>query len=625
MANLTITGLDFTTIRTNLRNFLSTKSDFADFDFDDSAIGTLLDLLAYNTYYNAFYANMAANEAFLDTAQLYESVASRAKALGYTPESASGATANIAVTFTSAVANATFRSITVAKNTEFISTVNGVSYTFVTPKSYVISSNSSNRFFGYINIVEGTPLTHRFAFTTANTSFVLPNDNTDVESIAVTVTTSGNTVTYTQATDLTSANSSSKYFFVEADRETRYKVGFGDGVLGFKPALNSTVEVSYRVCSGTRPNGANSFSAVNTIGGETLFSLRTVSRAAGGTAIESIESIRFNAPRLYETQNRAVTADDYKRIILRDNPDLEAISVWGGEDNDPPIYGKVYVAAKPLLGTLLSTNRKNAIKSAIRKYNVQSIDVEMADPAYLYVLPYVEVRYIPEETTKTAAEIAAAVAARVVTFESTYLGKFDSKFRLSKFLSHLDDADDSITGSRAIIDLQKTINPSTTSKNDYTINFNTYLLQLGVGDQAVTAGSDSNLFGYLTSSSFTKDGFTAFLDDDGFGTVRIYYNKTANSFERIYIDRAAGTIDYETGTVKLIKFKPDSVSGDALYLTARPVSQNINTTRNQIILIAGSRVAVLNDSTGAVLATVSDISTVGATALITEAPGLTSF
>jgi len=401
VANLTITGLDFTTIRTNLRNFLSTKSDFADFDFDDSA------------------KNMAANEAFLDTAQLYESVASRAKALGYTPESASGATANIAVTFTSAVANATFRTITVAKNTEFISTVNGVSYTFVTPNPYVISSNSSNRFFGYINIVEGTPLTHRFAFTTANTSFVLPNDNTDVESIAVTVTTSGNTVTYTQATDLTSANSSSKYFFVEADREARYKVGFGDGVLGFKPALNSTVEVSYRVCSGTRPNGANSFSAVNTIGGETLFSLRTVSRAAGGTAIESIESIRFNAPRLYETQNRAVTADDYKRIILRDNPDLEAISVWGGEDNDPPIYGKVYVAAKPLLGTLLSTNRKNAIKSAIRKYNVQSIDVEMTDPAYLYVLPYVEVRYVPEETTRTAAEIAAAVAARIVTFEST--------------------------------------------------------------------------------------------------------------------------------------------------------------------------------------------------------------
>jgi len=492
---LSVVGLDFDTIRANLVSFLRGKPAFVDFNFDDSAISTLLDLLSYNTYYMAFYANMAANEAFLDTAQLYESVASRAKAIGYRPTSAKGASANVLIRFTNAVSNATFRSISIAKNTEFRSVVNGVSYTFVTPKSYAIASNTSNLFQGYVDLVEGEPLTQRFLFTSANTSFLIPNANTEVSSITVTVTSSGSAQTYTEATDLESANSSSRYFFVEADRNKKYKVGFGDGVLGQKPAFNSTVAVSYRVCSGERANGANNFTAVSTVGGQSAFTLRVISRAEGGAPVESIESIRFNAPQMYETQNRAVTADDYKRIILRDNPDLEAISVWGGEDNDPPIYGKVYVAAKPLLGTLLSTNRKNAIKSAIRKYNVQSIDVEMADPAYLYVLPYVEVRYIPEETTKTAAEIAAAVAARVVTFESTKLGKFDSKFRLSKFLSHLDDADDSITGSRAIIDLQKTINPSTTSKNDYTINFNTYLLQLGVGDQAVTAGSDSNLFG----------------------------------------------------------------------------------------------------------------------------------
>ena len=186
-SSLTVTGLDFDTIRLNLRNFLAGKPDFADFDFEDSAIGTLLDLLAYNTYYMSFYANMAANESFLDTAQIYENVASRAKMLGYTPTSARGATANVLVSF-STVANSTFRTITIAKDTQFRSTINGVAYTFVAPKAYPINANTTNGFRGYINITEGTPLTHRFAFTAANTSFVLPNANTDTSSITVSVT-----------------------------------------------------------------------------------------------------------------------------------------------------------------------------------------------------------------------------------------------------------------------------------------------------------------------------------------------------------------------------------------------------------------------------------------------------
>jgi hypothetical protein len=288
---LSVTGLDFDTIRANLVDFLRSRPDFIDFNFEDSAIGTLLDLLAYNTYYIGFYANMATNEGFLDTAQLYESVASRAKALGYRPQSAAGAQANVLVRFTSAVANATFRSLTIAKNTQFTSVVNGVTYTFVTPKSYTVTANSSNRFQGYIDIVEGDPLTQRYLFTAANTSFILPNSNTDVSSIAVTVTSSGNTQTYVEATDLTNANSSARLFFVEADRNKLYKVGFGDGVLGQKPPINSTVTVSYRVCSAERANGANNFTAVSTVGGQSAFTLRVISRAEGGSAAESIESI----------------------------------------------------------------------------------------------------------------------------------------------------------------------------------------------------------------------------------------------------------------------------------------------------------------------------------------------
>ncbi len=226
---ITVTGLDFDTIRLNLRNFIAGRPDFADFDFEDSAIGTLLDLLAYNTYYMAFYANMAANESFLDTAQIYENVVSRAKMLGYTPTSARGATANVLISF-STVANSTFRTINIAKDTQFRASVNGISYTFVTPQAYPINANSTNGFRGYIQITEGTPLTHRYLFTAANTSFVLPNANTDTSSITVSVTTAGNTQTYLEASDLKTVNSVSKVFFIEPDRNQLYKIGFGDNI-----------------------------------------------------------------------------------------------------------------------------------------------------------------------------------------------------------------------------------------------------------------------------------------------------------------------------------------------------------------------------------------------------------
>ena len=347
--DLIVTGLDFDTIRANLRNYMASKAEFADYDFTDSALGTLLDLLAYNTYYNAFYANMASNEGFLDTAQLYDSVVSHAKALGYMPKSARGASANVQLIFTNSTANSTFRSIVVPKNTTFTTAVNGTSYKFVTPQTYTISANGSGGFADYVRITEGEPLTHRYVFNrTSNTSFVLPNDNVDTTSIAVQVTSAGNTQNYVLADDVMTSNSSSQIFFVEADIGKKYKVSFGDGVLGKLPATGAIVSVAYRVCNGAIPNGANTFTLVNTtIAGQTGVAIVPIGRASGGAIIEDIESVRFNAPRLYETQNRSVTAEDYERILIRDNPDIQAVSVWGGEENDPPIYGKVFVAAKP--------------------------------------------------------------------------------------------------------------------------------------------------------------------------------------------------------------------------------------------------------------------------------------
>jgi len=608
---ITVTGLDFDTIRLNLRNFIAGKPDFADFDFEDSAIGTLIDLLAYNTYYNAFYANMAANEAFLDTAQIYDNVVSRAKLLGYLPTSTRGPTANVRVTFTTP-ANSTFRTINIAKNTQFRATVNGVSYTFVTPQSYPITANSSNRFSGFIQVTEGVPLTHRFLFSAANTAFVLPNANTDTSSITVSVTTSGNTLTYAQASDLRTVNSTSRVFFIEPDRNKLYKISFGDNVLGKKPAFNSTVAVSYRVTNGTRANGANNFTAVSTVGGQSSFTLTAVERATGGAEIESIESIRFNAPRLYETQNRAVTREDYKRIILRDNPDLSAVNVWGGEENDPPIFGKVYACVKPKVGTLVSTNRKERIKLSIKPYNVQSIDLEIVDPTYLYVVPTLIVRYDPLLTTLQPSEIAVRVANKVIAYESTNLNRFEGKFRYSRFLDSIDSAEDSIVSSTAKIEAQKKFLPSTTQSNTYRISFN----------RMIYHPSD----GYLTatsSTSFTINGFTAFLDDDGNGNVRAYY---VSQGTRTYI-KNVGTIDYMTGLITLNAFQPTSVPTGEIDVRVELDDYNVTPIRNQILLIAGAKITLINDNTGSIDARLDSVSTVGNSATLgaTSISQLTTF
>ena len=608
---ITVTGLDFDTIRLNLRNFIAGKPDFSDFDFEDSAIGTLIDLLAYNTYYNAFYANMAANEGFLDTAQIYDNVVSRAKMLGYLPTSSRGPTANVRVSFTTP-ANSTFRTINIAKNTQFSATVNGVSYTFVTPQSYPITANSSNRFNGFIQITEGVPLTHRFLFSAANTAFVLPNANTDTSSITVSVTTSGNTLTYTQASDLRTVNSTSRVFFIEPDRNKLYKISFGDNVLGKKPAFNSTVAVSYRVTNGTRANGANNFTAVSTVGGQSSFTLTTVERATGGAEIESIESIRFNAPRLYETQNRAVTREDYKRIILRDNPDLAAVNVWGGEENDPPIFGKVYACVKPKLGTLVSTNRKERIKQSIKPYNVQSIDLEIVDPTYLYVVPTLIVRYDPLLTTLQPSEIAVRVANKVIAYESTNLNRFEGKFRYSRFLDSIDSAEDSIVSSTAKIEAQKKFLPSTTQSNTYRISFNRMIYHPSDGYQTATS-----------STSFTLNGFTSFLDDDGNGNVRAYY---VSQGTRTYI-KNVGTIDYKTGLITLNAFQPTSVTTDEIDVRVELDDYNVTPIRNQILLIAGAKITLINDNTGAIDARLDSVSTVGNSATLgaTSISQLTTF
>jgi hypothetical protein len=328
---------------------------------------------------------------------------------------------------------------------------------------------------------------------------------------------------------------------------------------------------------------------------------------------------------MYQTQNRSVTQQDYKNILLEQNPDIQSISVWGGEENDPPIYGKVFVAIKPKNTTLFSINRKNDIINKIRKYNVQSIDVEVVDPTYLYIVPYINVRYDPAQTTKTPGELAAAVAARVISFEQTYMSTFDKSFRFSKFLEYIDSTDESIQTTDTQIRLRKTFTPNLSGQNSYTLNFNNQIQRLGT-KELIGGNSKHPGYGSVTSSSFFYANKDSFFDDNGFGTVRIYYPDAAGQLGRVYTNYAAGTVDYDAGTVYINNFVPTSYTGDVLSVIATPISPNISPIRNQILLMSQCEVNIINDKTGAVVAQASNIETIGqAATLITPSRKLYNF
>jgi hypothetical protein len=604
---ISVTGLSFDTIRANLRDFIKAKSEFADFDYEDSAIGSMLDLLAYNTYYNAFYANMATNESFLDSAQLYDSVVSHAKTLGYRPVSAVGATANVRISFTD-TATLAQRSLNIVKNSQFTATINGVSYIFVTPKSYTISANSTNGFRGNIDIIEGVPLTHRFLFNTANTSFILPNENVDISSITITATVGSNTQAFIRADDIFTVNSSSKVYFLDADKQNLYKVSFGDNVFGIKPDTNSTVTINYRVCNGQKGNGANNFTGPGSLGGKASYSIAINERASGGAAQESIESVRFNAPRAYQVQNRAVSKNDYSSIILNLNPDLSAVSSWGGEENDPPIYGKVYVAVKPAVGTLISTNRKASIAETLKEYNVQSIETVIVDAAYLYVVPAITVRYNSNETELSGSGIGALVAQKIIQYEASNLNLFNKKFRFSRFLDYISDADPSIVSATSTIDIQRKFAPSIILKDDYILTYNQELRRLG-NTKLTGMLYDHVMTGSISSSSFTYKDQICFFDDDGYGTLRAYYLDGA---VRNYINSIIGTIDYVTGVIYINSFLPSAISGD-IKVNARPLYEDVTPIRNQILLIADATIRVIDDNSNKLESTISSVNTIGST------------
>jgi len=567
---LRVTELDFGNIRTNLKNYLSTQDQFADYNFEGSAMAVLLDVLAYNTHYNAYYLNMLANEMFLDTAQQRESVVSRAKELGYVPVSAIGASANVQVTFSGVTSGTT--QFTIPKNSTFTTTVDDVTYTYVTPQAYTVIEDGG-LYSRAVTIKEGEPVTHRFTVSTANPiRYIIPNPNVDVSSITVSVqesATDTTTTEFTRATNISQIYSTSPVYFLEEVADKKYEVIFGSGSLGKSLKNGNIVIVNYLVCNGDATNGADSFSidTLNVGVSYSSASLTTNTNAAGGRPLETVESIKFNAPRNYQTQNRAVVDNDYQRILLSENADLQSVVAFGGEQADPPVYGKVYIVVKPYSEEFATTSRKAQIRSSILDRTPLGIDPVVIDAEYTYLIPTITTYYDKSTSTATEAQIRALVKTAISTFASSNLERFGNRLRYSRFVRALDNISGvSILNNDAVVKMQKRFVPNVNVAEKVHLHFHNPIRP-----------------GTITSTQFTYNGFLAYLDDDEAGNINIY--RFNASKQKVNIVAGAGTIDYTTGELDIENFAPTAYADIQLRVTATPDRFDIIPVREQILLM----------------------------------------
>lgn len=482
---LKVTELDFFKIRDNLKNYLRSQSTFTDYDFEGSGMSILLDVLAYNTYYNSFYLNMAANEAFLDTAQVRQNILSHAKNINYVPNSAQGSLTKATIVVTPASnEDQTTSILTLDKYTRFIGRdVNGDSYTFVTLNSNTSSKIDGAFTFANVSLKQGEVITYQFEASSNNINrrYQIPSANVDTTTLVVTVQeSSSNTYVseYRLADDLTEVKSDSKVYFVEEDDQLYYTIYFGDNVLGKKPADGNIIIVTYLNTVGSVSNNVSKFTNTELIGDKFKSNVifRNVVTSYGGTDKETIDNIRFRAPYFYTAQNRCVTVNDYEALITKDYNNIEAVSIWGGEDNDPVVYGKVFMSLKTRGYYTLSNLEKESIKnSLIENRNVLTIIPEIVDPEYVFMQIRGKVYYDQTLTSRTANEIYTIVKNAIQQYTDKELNTFKSTFKKSKLQFYIENSDPSITASDIYVYMQRRIPITVNLLKNYPIKFNSPL------------------------------------------------------------------------------------------------------------------------------------------------------
>ena len=484
---LKVTDLDFDTIKTNLKSFLNQQSEFTDYDFEGSGLNILLDILAYNTHYNAYYLNMVANESFLDTAMLRDSVISHAKTLGYTPYSTTAPVATI--NFEAKSASNTAGTLTLPAGFVFLSNqIDSKAYNFVVLEEVTATKANSSYLFENLDIYEGQLVTYRFTHNSASNPkqvFTLPDANIDTKTITVQISPSaGNTSlsVYNNVTDILDVNVESEVYYLQENKSGKYQIYFGNDVVGKSLPDGAIVNVTYLLTNGTAANKANNFIAGVTAAdslAESIsnFVITPVSAASGGSDRESVDEIKFGAAAQFSTQNRLVSFKDYESYIKKNYPSIDSLSVWGGEDETPPVYGKVYISLKPKTNYFISeTEKTRIVEEIIKPKAVVAVDAEIRDPEYLYLLVENYVEYDKRKTTSSVESLKNAIRNSILVYRDTNIDKFDSTFVLSKLQDSIDIVDlNAIKGSETILRLQKRFEPLLNSTKTYEINFNAQL------------------------------------------------------------------------------------------------------------------------------------------------------
>ena len=563
MTLVNFSNLDFDQIKSSLKEYLRANSNFTDYDFEGSNLSTIIDTLAYNTYITSYNANMVSNEVFIDSATLRENVVSLAKAIGYIPRSKKSSIATVSFFVDTSSLPITPLTLTLQKGLVCTSstTFQGLSYSFNIIDSVTKPVVNNIVTFDAIQVYEGTYLTQTFTVDTNNPNqkFILSNAGIDVSSIRVTVrNTQNSTVTrqFSLSENLIDIGPTSKVFFIQEIEDQRYEVIFGDGIFGVKLENLNFIEVSYVVSNGENGNGISNFVYAGRLLDnndasvvESISEITTDIASNNGQDLESVDSIKKFAPRIYASQNRAVTAADYEAIVPTIFPETESISVYGGETLNPPRYGKVFISIKPYNGDFLSSIIKDQIKTQLRKYTVAGIVTEIIDLKYIFV-EYESTVYYNANLSPGAGSVKSIIEANLSRYSnSTELNRYGSRFKYSKFQKIIDDSHPSITSNITKITMRRDLSAKVNVLADYELCF---------GNQFHIKNSRT---GYnIKSSGFNVDGI---VDQVYFGDLPGSNEKTGSIFlfklnsltEPVVVRNNVGSIDYERGEINLSPIK----------------------------------------------------------------------
>ncbi len=599
-SNLNVTELDFDQIKQNLKNYLKTQSEFNDYNFEGSGLSTLLDVLAYNTHYNAMAAHFSLNEAFLDSAQIRGNVVTRAKLLGYVPRSVLSprATVNITIDVTNEVGTLP-DTLTMSRGTKLTSSVAQKQYQYVTLQTQTadLTIDSSTNpvtksyIFNNVSIAQGyyKSLKYRVDNDIENQKFQVSDSDADTSTLRVRVQENEQSSSfdiYTRFETLLNVTSTSQVYYLQENNSNYYEIYFGDGVTGKKPLNNNIITLDYVYTDGAESNGANVFLMSDSVGGFGSSSVTTVSAAAGGAVQETSESIRFNAPLTFTSQNRAVTSDDYRAIIQREFTNISSISCWGGEDNDPPDYGAVYISIKPIIAETLTTAEKQEITGTILKgKNVVSITPYIVNPNYTYLELDVFFKYNPNLTDRTSVELESVVRDTISDYNFNQLNKFDGVFRHSQLTALIDKADPAIQNSTVRPYMFMTITPSVSEgANNFDLSFTSPFYESGASTDYILASTPFKL-----AYSGTIDHYFGDIPLENTTDRQVIIYKIVDGKDVVVINNA-GTVSPASGKIQLNNFT--TYSNASIRLTVTPNSLDLAPKRDQLIAIDALRVQI---------------------------------